>query len=253
MKTDIEPYLNSLSEDRRILTIEYTGITDLPDLSRFKNLKELYCGFNKLTSLPNTLPESLEILHCSYNKLTSLPDLKNLKNLTKLYCSKNQLTSLSTTLPQGVEELICSENQLTSLPDLSRLKSLKELKCSDNQLNSLPNTLPESLETLYCFDNNLTYLPNLPEKTIYIYYPNNPVYNILNVDINNNSLIKVKKNIKIVNNFRHLYYSLQFKKQLIKWLWKSRERKIMEKYHPKYLLDNLKENTDLDEFLNNWE
>jgi len=26
----------------------------------------------------------------------------------------------------------------------------------------------------------------------------------------------------------------------------------MDKYHPKYLLENLKEDTDLDEFLNNW-
>jgi hypothetical protein len=26
----------------------------------------------------------------------------------------------------------------------------------------------------------------------------------------------------------------------------------VDKYHPKYLLENLKEDTDLDEFLNNW-
>ena len=71
-------------------------------------------------------------------------------------------------------------------------------------------------------------------------------------DDNNNNLIKVKQKIKILINLRHLYYSLQFKKQLIKWLWKSREKKIMEKYHPNYLLENLEENADLDEFLNNW-
>ena len=70
---------------------------------------------------------------------------------------------------------------------------------------------------------------------------------------NNSSLIKIKQNIKILNNFRCLYYSLQFKKQLRKWLWeKVREKHIMDKYHPKYLLENLKENTDLDEILNNW-
>ena len=252
MKTAIETYLNSLSEDILTLTIDSRGLTVFPDLTRFKKLKELYCDYNKLSSLPTTLPESLEILCCSDNQLTSLPDLTRLKNLKKLYCSKNQLTSLPATLPQGLEELICSHNQLTSLPNLTKLKKLKELNCSDNQLNSLPNTLPESLETLYCFDNKLTYLPNLPEKTIYIYYPNNPIYNILNVDINNNSLIKIKQNIKIVNNFRHLYDSLQFKKQFIKWLWKSREKKIMEKYHPNYLWVNLDENTDLDEFLHNW-
>ena len=250
MKTDIELYLNSLSEDKLSICIDSRDLTVFPDVTRFKKLKELYCGFNKLSSLPTTLPESLEILYCSYNKLTSLPDLTRFKNLKKLYCSKNQLTSLPNPLPQGLEELICSDNQLTSLPDLTRLKNLKELNCSDNQLNSLPNNLPQSLETLYCFDNKITYFPILPEKTVYLYYPNNPVYKIL--DVNNNSLIKVKENVKIVNNIRHFHYSLQFKKQLIKWLWKSREKKIMEKYHPNYLLKNLDENTDLDEFLNNW-
>ena len=33
---------------------------------------------------------------------------------------------------------------------------------------------------------------------------------------------------------------------------KVRKNHIMDKYHPKYLLENLKENTDLDEILNNW-
>jgi len=49
-----------------------------------------------------------------------------------------------------------------------------------------------------------------------------------------------------------MYYHLKFKKNFIKWLWKSKEKKIIEKYHPKYLLENLEDNTDLDEFLNNW-
>ena len=240
-----ETYLNSLSEDILTLSIDCRGIKVLPDLTRFKNLKEFYCSDNKLKSLP-TLPQSLEVLYCSKNKLKSLPTLP--QNLKKLYCSANKLTSLPTTLPQGLETLYCSDNQLTSLPDLTRLKNLKELYCYKNQLTSLP-TLLQTLETLYCFDNQLTYLPTLPEKIVFICW-NNPIWDILNND--NSSLIKVKQNIKIVNNFRHLNYSLQFKKKFIKWLWKSREKQIMEKYHPKYLLDNLEENTDLDEFLNNW-
>jgi hypothetical protein len=73
------------------------------------------------------------------------------------------------------------------------------------------------------------------------------------LDINNNSLIKVKQNIETLNNFCHLYYSLRFKKQLRKLLWeKVREKQIMNKYHPNYLLKNLEENADLDDFLNKW-
>jgi len=251
MKTVIKTYLDSLSEDILILSIDSREITVFPDLSRFKNLKELYCSDNKLSSLPTTLPQSLEVLYCSKNKLTSLSDLTRLKNLKKLYCSHNQLSSLPNTLPQSLEVLYCSKNKLISLPDLSRFKNLKELYCYKNKLTSLPTILPQTLVTLYCFDNKLTYLPSLPEKILYFYYPNNPICNIL--DINNNSLIKVKQNIKIVNNFRYLYFSLKFKKQLRKWLWeKVREKKIIDKYHPNYLLENLEENADLDKFLNNW-
>jgi Leucine-rich repeat (LRR) protein len=243
MTTDIETYLNSLSEDIVTLSIDGRDITSLPDLTRFKNLKELYCSDNQLTSL-HSLPESLEILYCSKNKLTSLPNLP--QNLKEVYCSNNQLTSLLT-LPENLEKLYCSNNKLTSLPSLPQY--IKELHCSNNQLNSLP-TLPQNLKILFCFDNELTYLPTLPEKIAYFYYPNNPICDI--VDSLNNNLINVKQNIKIINNFRHLIYSLRSKKRFIKWLWKSREKKIMEKYHPKYLLENLEENADLDEFLNNW-
>jgi len=61
-----------------------------------------------------------------------------------------------------------------------------------------------------------------------------------------------KKKIQILNNFRYLYWSLKFKKQLRKWLWeKIREPKIMKENHPSYLFENLTEDTDLDEFLDN--
>jgi hypothetical protein len=62
-----------------------------------------------------------------------------------------------------------------------------------------------------------------------------------------------KKNIEKFNNFRHLYYSLKFKKQFRKFLWeKVREPKVMKKYHPRYLIENLREDTDLEVFLDNW-
>jgi hypothetical protein len=57
----------------------------------------------------------------------------------------------------------------------------------------------------------------------------------------------------ILNNARHLYYSLKFKKTLRKLLWeKIREPKIIIRYHPKYLTECLCENDDLDDFLDKW-
>ena len=250
MTTVIETYLNSLSEDILTLSLERRGLTSLPDLTRFKNLKELYCCDNLLTSLPTTnLPQSIEILMCSGNKLTSLSDLTRFTNLKEFYCSVNKLTSFPIHLPQSIEKLHCSHNQFTSFPNLTKLKNLMEFNCSHNQLTSVP-TLPQTIKTLYCFDNQITSFPTLPENILYILYSYNPICNVLNIVHNN--LIKLKQNINIINNFRHLLCCLKFKKQLIKWLWKSREKKIMEKYHPNYLLENLDEDADLDEILNNW-
>jgi hypothetical protein len=241
-----EKYLNTLSEDILTLNLERRGLTSLPDLSRFKNLKELYLCDNLLVSLPNNLPQGIEILFLSGNKLSSLPDLIRFTNLRELWVSVNKL-SFMPTLPESLERLWCSNNQITYFTNLS--PNLIDLNCHKNELKSLPN-LPQNLYSLYCFNNYLTSIPNLPEKMLYVCYCGNPICNIL--DITNNNLIELKKNIEIVNNFLDLYYSLPFKKQFIKWLWKSREKKITEKYHPKYLLENLEENTDLDEFLNNW-
>ena len=131
------------------------------------------------------------------------------------------------TLPQNLQELYCSNNQLTYLPSLPQ--NLTKLYCYHNQLNSFP-TLPQNLQELYCYDN--------------------PIYEI----VNSNRLFQIKQNIQLLNNFRHLYYCLQFKKQLRKWLWeKVKEPKIKKIYSPNYLLENLGEEDDLDTFLSNWE
>ena len=127
------------------------------------------------------------------------------------------------TLPQNLEILNCSYNELTSL------------------------NFPQNLQKLYCYCNQLTSL-TLSQNLKILHCDNNPIYEI----VNNDSLIKIKQNIQILNNFRYLYYSLKFKKQLRKWLWeKVREPKIKKLYDPIYLI-NLKEDDDLDTFLDNW-
>ena len=222
MTTAVETYLNSLPEDILTIDISCKSLKSLPDLTRFKNIQELNCSNNLLTLLP-TLPQNIEYLDCNYNQLNFIPTLP--QNLTKLYCSYNKLTSLPT-LPQNLKELYCSDNKLTSLPTLPQ--NLEILNCSDNQLNSMP-TLPQNLTKLYCYDN--------------------PIYEI----VKNDRLIKIKQNIQLLNNFRHLYYCLQFKEQLRKWLWeKVREPNAKKLYNPIYLIENLGDEDDLDEVLSNW-
>jgi Leucine-rich repeat (LRR) protein len=92
-------------------------------------------------------------------------------------------------------------------------------------------------------------LPTLPQNLQYLYCSNNSIYEI----VNNDSLITIKQNIQTLNNFRYLYYSLKFKKQLRKWLWeKVREQNAKKMYSPSYLNKNLGDQDDLDTVLNNW-
>jgi Leucine-rich repeat (LRR) protein len=226
-------YLNSLSEDTEEIDVSNEDLTSL-DVTRFKNLKTLNCSYNQLTFL--YLPETLQKLYCYDNQLTSLHLPETLKIL---YCSHNQLTSLH--LPETLQKLYCHYNQLTSL---HLPETLQELNCSGNQLTSLH--LNEQIKKLYCYHNQLTSL-RLNENLQEISCSNNPIYEILN---SNKELIK---QLRVLNQFCHLYYCLKFKKQFRDLLWvKIREPKIRIKYSHDYLVANLHEETDLDELLNKW-
>ena len=232
---DIETYLNSLPEDIEEIDVSHKGITSL-DVTRFKNLKILHCEYNRLTSLH--LNDNLEKLCCSVNQLTSLHLNEKLERLS---CFNNQLTSLH--LNENLKFAYCLSNQLTSLHLNDKLETLA---CSFNQLTSL--RLNENLHTLYCYSNNLIYL-HLNKKLKSIDYNDNPIYEI----INSNDKDIINQKLRVLNQFRYLYYSLKYKKQLRDWLWvKIREPKIREKYSHDYLLKNLQEDTDLDVLLDNW-
>ena len=131
---NIEEYINSLPEDVEEINVSFDNLTYLPDLSRFTNLKELYCGYNQLTSLPN-LPANLQELYCSKNQLTLLPNLP--PNLQTLICSYNQLTLLPN-LPPKLQTLGCDNNQLTLLPDLPT--TIKYLYYNNNPIYDLLNS-----------------------------------------------------------------------------------------------------------------
>jgi hypothetical protein len=167
------------------------------------------------------------------------------KNLRILVCENNNLIYLPQ-LNEKLKVLWCSNNNLTSLPDLN--ENLKYINCSSNNLTSLPH-LNEKIEKINCKKNGLVYLPILNERIETFSFDENPISEIVNGE--NISVIKMQ--IQTINNFRDLYYSLKFKNQFKYWFWeKVMEPKIMKKYHPSYLLENLHEDTDLDELLDNW-
>jgi hypothetical protein len=198
----------------------------------------------------NNLHENTEHIIVDLKKIHYLPDLNRFNNLKILWCHDNQLTSLpNLSFLENLQELICCNNLLICLPNLN--KNLKILNCSNNYLTCLPN-LNENLQILNCSINQLTCLPSLNENLYILYYFYNPIYTIIDSD----NLVIIRKKLKILYIFRHLYYSLKFKSQFWHLLWKIREPKIIKKYHPSYLEELLKDDVegtlDIDMVLDNW-
>jgi hypothetical protein len=99
----------------------------------------------------------------------------------------------------------------------------------------------------------LTALPVLNSKLKVLNISGNPICEIIISSIEITELSVIKKQIQKINKFREFYYSQKYKNQFRYLLWeKIREPKIIQKYHPSYLIQNLHEDTDLDGFLNNW-
>jgi len=73
------------------LDLSYKNLTKLPDLSLYKNLKNLNCSNNQISTLEGC-PNSVINLDCSYNQLKNLEECPN--SLIELDCSNNQIKIL---------------------------------------------------------------------------------------------------------------------------------------------------------------
>jgi Leucine-rich repeat (LRR) protein len=235
---NIEDYLNSLPEDIEEINISNKNLTYIPSLERFRKLKELYCSYNELTSLP-LLPNTLKELYCGGNKLTSLPILPN--TLERLSCSGNRITKIPN-LPNTLKELYCSYNQLTRLPNLSN--TLEILSCGCNQLTSLPN-LPNTLKELNCSYNQLTRLPNIPNTLKELFCDNNLL------------LFEDIKSWNQFNKFKETYYKLKYGRRLERYYIKNiRNKNINEEmidivYSPDFNFYKRLLNQDIIKMFNN--
>ena len=177
---------NAILANNQYLALGYSHLKNIEGIQYFKNLNELDCDNNYLTSL-SVLPASLRVLHCqnnqiasisalplqltylecSFNQLTSLPPLNS--SLQFLFCTANQLITIPT-LPSSLQKLYCYANQITSLPSLP--SSLQEFDCSNNHISNLP-ILDTSLTLLGCASNQLTTIPTLPRSLRFFYCDQN--------------------------------------------------------------------------------
>jgi hypothetical protein len=81
-------YINNLNNSIESIDVSYQNLTQLPNLTRFTNLKRLNCSHNRLTSLPK-LNKNLEILNCSNNLLNCLQTVP--KSIQFLQFSNNEI------------------------------------------------------------------------------------------------------------------------------------------------------------------
>ena len=224
---EVLKYQNYLSIDdipMNVVKLSFTNLklSVLPDLTRFRHLRVLYCSHNRLTNIDN-LPDNLEFIFCSNNRITCINNLPFW--LTGLFCNNNKIRYIKE-LPPYLMRLFCSKNRLTSLPELPFL--FEVLMCHHNPLHSLPY-LPYSIIRLCC--------ETLPEI-----YPNRVLYTI-----------------NIINNFRSNYFTIKYGRKLLYHLIKKRMNRIKYELlesgakilgHPDHIMRLLEAGVELEEIAN---
>jgi Leucine-rich repeat (LRR) protein len=214
--------------------LRFIKLKTMPDLSRFHNLKILYCYRNEIKQISGLEMPNLESLFCSNNKLVSLT---NFPNLTYLNCSNNQLSYLPN-MPK-IKTLYCLNNKLTSI--MFNLSNLEALYCMKNKITHL-STMP-NIKFIGCANNKILHI-NASNGLKKIDCLNNPIYDIIGNDIE-----KLRK----LTKFRNFYFSLKYKQQIVNWLWELvRKPRIEKMYHPTNLLKFMNENDNWEDEIENW-
>ena len=185
-----------------------SNIAKLNGIAIFKNLQNLCCKDNKITSLDLSKNTKLAELDCTNNKLSKLT-LTGCKELVKLNCTGNSIKTLNVTSCKKLKELYVSNNKLTtlnsdgvttleivyasnnalaSIGNLKNNKNLRALTVNNNKLKTIELTNLTKLETLYAASNSLTKI-DLSKNTA-----------LKNLNLKSNKLkeIDLSKNTKLV-------------------------------------------------------
>ncbi|CAM1370817.1 T9SS type A sorting domain-containing protein [Tenacibaculum xiamenense] len=193
-------YNRTIDASNNYDTPDNEKISDLTGIEHFKKVTELYCSYNKLTSLNVSQNGYLQRLYCSNNDLTQL-DLSQNSNLTRVFCGENQLTQLNFSQNTNLSEIQCNDNQITTLDlsqninltllraqrnqiatlDLSQNTNLTELSCSNNLLTQLDLSQNVNLTEIYCRSNQLTELDLSQNNKIVTFYCDNNQLTDLNI------------------------------------------------------------------------
>jgi len=138
------------------LNVSGKNIQDLTGIEAFKNLGNLRCSSNDLTSIELSFNTQLDYLDLFANDIAFL-DVSNNTALRKLICPSNILKTLDVSHDTLLTYLDCSQNSIDSL-DVSNNKNLIGLVCTYNDLTSLDISQNPDLKSLHCGGNKIEQL-----------------------------------------------------------------------------------------------
>ena len=170
----------------QVKTLDFSNkeITELPSLTKYKNLTRLICNNNKLKKLPE-LPENLKYLDIRNNNIEFLPS-RLPKKLRSLNCENNNIKRIPDELPPSLKILICNYNPIIRFPPLNNTR-LVRFECMNNNINYLYN-LPSCILVLNFWGNQLYEDPFLigpfKQKKIWI----NGMFVFMNKGIDNDEI-----------------------------------------------------------------
>ena len=131
---------DNIDENVEILDFSRCKLTEIPDLSRFKNLKKLDLSFNNIKTV-NNLPNGLEYLDMTYNLIKYIDNLPI--TLYGLNVSCNPIKNFDM-LPITLYEFEWHSIKIDNKNFYNLPPNLRILKLFDNHLNkNLPIFLNE--------------------------------------------------------------------------------------------------------------
>lgn len=137
------------------------------EMNKVKDLLELNCTEQGLSTVPPHLPKDMGILLLSANRLTtvSMATFLPFRQLQDLDLSYNGLVALHTgALLPSLRELILSHNALEALPTLQGLPALTLLAVANNSLATLAPTAFLNVQRLQDLDLRGNKLRTLPHE-----------------------------------------------------------------------------------------
>ena len=144
--TSLPPEVFDLADTLQVLNLSGNRLRELPDLSRLRHLRILFCSDNDFTELPEHLGvcPQLRMVGFKSNRIRHVPASALPPTLRWLVLTANHIDTLPDSIGQcpDLEKVALAGNRLRTLPDaMAACRQLGLLRISANDLHALPDWL----------------------------------------------------------------------------------------------------------------